>query len=872
MVHVTMSPFLINGRCARFFGCLLLVVVSFALPPKGFCQEEAANHSDAAGIDFFEKYVRPVFVEHCYSCHSEQADALEANLALDDPQGWINGGDNGPTITPGDASTSLLMKAIRYQTDGLQMPPDGPLDRQTVDRIEQWIERGAPSPSGRFRPANSSVSDPEAGKTHWAFQPLEINLPQVAATSWIRNPIDNFILSRLESDNLSPNPDAAARDLARRLYVQLTGLLPSDQQLRSFLDNSDPRSNDPRSVERLVDELLSSPAFGERFGRHWLDLARYSDSNGLDENFLFREAWRYRNWVIEGVNNDLAFDRFLLEQLAGDLLPYDNIEQRDRQRIATGFLLIGPKVLLGNPAENQRMEIADEQLDTIGKIVLGQTLGCARCHDHKFDPVPTRDYYALAGIFTSTAVMQQRYMLGEQRVMERLFGLGDTGQESNQAYETYWRERPQLNERVTQAAKALELLKGGDDAAIATAVAERPDSFAEGASSAEQSAQQRIAAQQAYHDQLQKQLQSPPSIPPRAMIAGEADNPVDEWIRLAGNYTRKGDQVPRGFLQVLQDPTEPKLTIPEQSSGRLELARWLTDPQRRSGQLAARVVANRIWHQLMGVGLVRTVDNFGRTGELPSHPELLDYLAHRLLESQWSIKRLVREIVLSHTFAVSSDQQPLAYAVDPDNRLLWRYHRRRLAPETLRDAVLSLTGQLDIRPLDSTVWYLGDQATAVGENKVRRRTDFNCRSVYLPVIRNDLPELFEIFDFANPHATTGARPQTMVPTQALFMLNSDLIMDTAAQLADKLLAQLQAEQAVQQNQPLMPLATHEAAKRIVTQVLQAEPREAEVLAIAEFIERQQSQPVNDDLHSQQLKAITLAYHAVLASSRFQFLD
>lgn len=867
MVHLAMPSFTINDRCARFFACLLLALVAFALPTKGFCQEEVVDDSDAEGIEFFEKYVRPVFVEHCYSCHSEQADSLEANLALDDSKGWIIGGDNGPAITPGDPSTSLLMKAIRYQTDGLQMPPAGPLDRQIVDRIEQWIVRGAPSPSGKFRPANSSVSDPEAGKSHWAFQPLEIKLPHVTATSWLRNPIDNFILSRLESDSVSPNPDAAKRDLARRLYVQLTGLLPSDQQLQTFLN-----SNDPRSVEKLVDELLSSPAFGERFGRHWLDLARYADSNGLDENFLFREAWRYRNWVIEAVNNDLPFDRFLLEQLAGDLLPYDDIEQRDRQRIATGFLLVGPKVLLGNPAENQRMEVADEQLDTVGKIVLGQTLGCARCHDHKFDPVPTRDYYALAGIFTSTAVMQQRYMLGEQRVMERLFGLGETGQELNHAYETYWRERPQLNERVTQAAKALELLKGGDDVAIAAAVAERPDSFAEGASSAEHSAEQRIAAQQTYHDQLQKQLHSPPPIPPRAMIAGEADKAADEWIRLAGNYTRKGDQVPRGFLQVLQDATEPAITIPEQSCGRIELAQWLTDPQRRSGQLAARVIANRIWHQLMGVGLVRTVDNFGRTGELPSHPELLDYLAHRLLENQWSIKRLVREIVLSHTFAISSDQQPSAYAVDPDNRLLWRYHRRRLDPETLRDAMLSLTDQLDNRPLDSTVWYLGDQATAVGENKVRRRTDFNCRSVYLPVIRNDLPELFEIFDFANPHATTGARPKTMVPTQALFMLNSDLIMDTAANLADKLLTQLQAEQAVQQDQPLMPPATHEAAKRIVAQVLQAEPREAEILAIAEFIERQQSQPVDDDLHSQRLKAITLAYQAVLASSRFQFLD
>lgn len=867
MVDVAMANFFNKHQFAGPFRYLLLIICGFAGPTLSWCQDGAVDALDAEGIEFFEKFVRPVFVEHCYACHSEQGGDLAGNLALDDPQAWLTGGDSGSAIVPGDASASLLLNALRYQTETLQMPPAGPLDSHVVERIEHWIARGAPSPKGKFRPASTPVSDPEAGKSHWAFRPLTATPTVLSGTSWPRTPIDSFVLTGLQSQGLQPNPDAAPRELARRLYLQLTGLLPTDQQLHDFLN-----SDDPRSVERLVDELLSSPAFGERFGRHWLDLARYADSNGLDENFLFREAWRYRNWVIEAVNDDLPFDRFLLEQIAGDLLPFASIEQRDRQRIATGFLLVGPKVLLGNPAENQRMEIADEQLDTIGKIVLGQTLGCARCHDHKFDPIPTRDYYALAGIFTSTEVMQQRYMLGEQRVMERLFGLGENGQELNVAYETYWRERPQLVEREKQVAATLQLLKEGNETRIAAAFAERRESFAGDFSPVDQTFEQRIAAQQSLLEQLQQQLQAPPVIPPRAMIAADSATLGDEWVRLAGQYTRKGEQIPRGFLQVLQDNPESELPISQHTSGRIELAQWLTDSHRRSGQLAARVLANRIWHQLMGVGLVRTVDNFGRTGESPSHPELLDFLARRLIDHEWSIKGLVREIVLSRTFALSSDYQPTAFSVDPENRLLWRYHRRRLDPETLRDALLSLSGQLDNRPLESTVWYLGDQATAVGDNKNRRRSDFPCRSIYLPVIRNDLPELFEIFDFADPHATTGARPQTMVPTQGLFILNSELMMDTASLLAERLLSQVEKEHAPQHVQQLTAEQTRDVAASIYMQVLQKVPSDSEVAAIADFIERQQALANESGDSQEMVKAVSLAVQAVLAASQFQFID
>jgi hypothetical protein len=602
----------------------------------------------------------------------------------------------------------------------------------------------------------------------------------VGSADWPRTALDGYVLEQLTAAELDPAPDADRRTLLRRTYLLLIGLPPTSEQTAEFLNDER-----PDAYEHLVDQLLSSPHFGERWGRHWLDLARYADSNGLDENFLFREAWRYRNWVIGAVNADVPFDRFILEQIAGDLLPFETIEQRDRQRIAAGFLVVGPKVLLGNKDQNQRMEIADEQLDTIGRAILGQTLGCARCHDHKFDPIPTADYYAMAGILTSTQVMERRYMLNEQRVMERLVGLGPDGDALDDAYEKYWREQPKIKERRKQVKAALDLMEKDDALALEELVRKNSDAVAEGVMDVAQTKEARVAAQKALLATLDEQLANATKIPPRAMIPSDRDSPADESIRLAGQFDRLGSKVPRGFLRVV---TDAEVRIPEGHSGRIELGHWLTDVHHGAGQLAARVVANRVWHHLIGRGLVRTVDNFGRTGEAPSHPELLDYLALQLTESGWSIKELVRQVVLSRTFAMSSQHDDKGLLVDPDNRLHWRAHRLRLSPEMLRDTMLAAAGELDLKPMESSVWYLGDQATAVGDNKNRRRTNFPCRSVYLPMIRNDLPELFGVFDFADPHAATGMRPETMVATQGLFLLNDESVMAAAEATARRLLA------------------------------------------------------------------------------------
>ncbi len=815
--------------------------------------EQPASPEELA---YFEAEIRPLLIARCYSCHSARAAKREGGLTLDSREGWAQGGDNGPAIVPGDPDASRLIRAVRYTDPDLQMPPDKSLPAEAIAKLERWVRQGAfdPRTAADASPKLENPSDPVAGRDHWAFRPLAAPVvPNVAAKSWPRSSVDAFVLASLEAANLSPAPDADRHDLLRRVYVQLVGLPPTAEQVREFL--ADTR---PDALERVVDRLLAQPQFGERWGRHWLDLARYADSNGLDENFLFREAWRYRNWVIEAVNADLPFDRFVLEQLAGDLLPFESIPQRDQQRIAAGFLVIGPKVLLGIDANRQKMDVADEQIETIGRAILGQTLGCARCHDHKFDPVPTADYYALAGIFTSTQVMEERYMLGQQRVMERLVGLGAEGDAADGAYETFWRELPALKERQKQAQAGLELLQKNENPEAWPEFANKhPEAVAEGAADAGLAIEERVAAQRALVEQLTATIAQPPAIPPRAMIPGDTETPQDEAIRLAGQFDRSGDVIPRGFLRVVGDHSFP---IPAEQSGRLELGQWLTDGEHGAGRVAARVLANRAWHHLIGRGLVRTVDNFGRTGEPPTHPELLDHLARELIDSGWSLKHLVRTVILSRTFAQSSRHDEASHAIDPENKWLWRAHRRRLDPESLRDAMRLAAGELDITPRDSTVWYLEDQATAVGDNKNRRRTDFPCRSVYLPVIRNDLPELFDVFDFADPHATSGLRPQTMVATQGLFMLNDESVLAAADAIARRVLQQHSAGEPEQRVARMYELILGSPVD---------EPERAEVLAFVTAMEANLAAQGGEEAA---LRAWSLACQALLASSRFQVLD
>ncbi|MCR9295901.1 MAG: PSD1 and planctomycete cytochrome C domain-containing protein [bacterium] len=802
--------------------------------------------------EFFEKHIRPLFVQHCYDCHSVEA-GKEGGLHLDSKEAWLEGGHSGPALIPGDPAVSLLVRAVNYEDPDLRMPPDGKLAGREIQLLESWIRKGAEAPNSN--PASNSThvdpADPVLGREHWAFQPLTTSAALWKQRSPFSNsPIDTLINAQLQSKGLLPAPLASPAVLARRVHVLITGLPPTSDP-SDKLDTLD----DSTSYERLVDRLLASPRYGERWGRHWLDLARYADSNGLDENFLFREAWRYRNWVLAAWNQDLSWDQFITQQIAGDLLPYDDFEQRDRQRIAAGFLVIGPKVLLGNDDRERVMDVADEQLDTIGKALLGQTLGCARCHDHKFDPIPTQDYYALAGILTSTEVMERRYMLGQQRTMERLVGLGANGEQSDEAYEAYWREHKEFKEALKQAREALQLLKDDDQDALAQAIEKYPESVAEIAKDQALNREERIAGQLELVKKLEVQAEPVP-IPPRAMIPTDAASPKDEHIRLAGQFDRLGKEIPRGFLQVLSTQSQ---CIPEQQSGRMQLAEWLFDTERGAGQLVARVLANRIWMHMMGRGIVRTADNFGRTGESPTHPELLDYLAQRLIDSGWSVKSLIREIALSEAFRRSSQQVEQSHSRDPDNIFLWRAHRRRLSPEVLRDSMLAAADTLDLAKFESTVSYLGDQATAVGANKNRRRTDFPCRSVYLPVIRNDLPEIFDAFSFADPHATTGVRPQTLAASQGLYLMNDAFVVEASSKTAERLLRETDGS------------SDEHRVERLFEWLLISHPSQQEQQLLVDFVRSGRSTQDQESAADEKLLWSQIC-QSLFASSRFQILE
>ncbi|GBD37256.1 Xanthan lyase [bacterium HR36] len=878
--------------------------------------------SGQAGLDFFEKRIRPVLVAECYQCHSAQAEKLRGKLRLDSREAMLRGGSSGvPAVVPGKVEESLIIAALRH--DGLEMPPKKKLPAAVIADFEHWIRLGAPMPA---EAAGNVAGTPEAGRQHWAFQPLRrVAVPAVRHSAWPRTAVDRFLLAAMEAKGVVPLADADRHTLLRRLYFDLIGLPPTPEEIAAFVAD-----NSPDAWEKVVDRLLASPHFGERWGRHWLDVVRYADSNGKDEDFTFYQAWRYRDYVIASFNRDKPYDQFVREQIAGDLMPAESQQQRDERLIATGFLVIGPKVLAERDKAKLKMDVVDEQLDTLGKALLGLSLGCARCHDHKFDPISTREYYALAGIFTSTITLEG--IKGNNVVISGWVErpLGADGEKRLREYLTFAKKLQPLRDQLNKAQaelkaaesktgmRSVSALRGivvddtqaqkigewkastyaqpyvgqgyvHDDRAgkgqkriiytpklpkageyevlisyttgdsrdtrvpviirhsrgetvvhvnqrqkpnvdglfqrlgvfhfeagtsgsvtisnahttghvIADAVLFRPaGELAKDAAMQEmltgvpESVAEQIRALRQRVEQLQKEMadlekQRPPQ-PEMCMSVREAPTPGNCRIHIRGNHEQLGPEVPRGFLEVLTNGTPP--TIPPDQSGRLQLAEWLTI---HAHPLLARVMVNRIWQHLFGEGLVASVDNFGTTGDKPTHPELLDYLADEFIRHGWSVKGLIRQLVLSRAYQLSSRvPEPLSaqlkhnMTVDPENQLLWRAHRKRLEAEVIRDVILCFSGQLDLTMGGSTVaefseWAVGPNARAKPDTEKIRR-----RSVYFPLIRNDLPPLFQVFDFANADVTTGRRDVTNVPSQALLLLNSPFVLEQARLGAQRLL-------------------------------------------------------------------------------------
>ena len=742
--------------------------------------------------EFFESRVRPVLAIKCHQCHSKQAKILYSNLRVDDRAALLSGGARGPAIIPGDPAASQLIQAVRYEN--LEMPPAGRLPEDQIEALVRWVEMGAPWPDLEV---SGGVNTPDgqtnlsASQSHWAWKPVQkASPPAVRNKSWPADPIDNFIMKKLEAEGLNPSSEADRYTLLRRVYFDLIGLPPEPEDIKSFA-----RDDSELAFEKVVDWLLRSPGFGERWGRHWLDLTSYADSLGQGRRIPAREAWRYRDYVINAFNSDKPYDRFVQEQVSGDVLPWKTDDQRREQIVATGFLAIGPWAVVDADKEKLRMDVVDHQLDTLGRALQGLTLGCARCHDHKFDPIPTREYYALAGIFRSTRTLNGRISGGFSDVNRVL--LPETPSElrkralaTEEYQETLHRFLSEYEavesekKRLTDQQKALEEAGAETKDGLEKEIKEIEKKLKE--------AKDRI-----------RLLEFRRPGPAMAIAVQDREVPEDCRVNISGDPHNLGEEVPRGFPSVASPSPAGRIDSHrnlkglyegfQKSSGRLELAEWLIDPQNR---LLARVMVNRIWHHLFGAGLVRTVDNFGAGGEPPSHPELLDHLATRFVELGWSVKGMIREIVLTRTYRQASRHKLKGHEVDPDNRLLWRANRRRLEAESLRDSVLAISGALDrtrggpTLPLDIPESIVLGFPTALTQDAKVNEQFLYRRTIYLPSLRkNQLPQLdmLNLFDFADPDQTIGARSVTTVPTQSLYLMNSSFLREQSFLTARTLL-------------------------------------------------------------------------------------
>lgn len=953
----------------RFFSRVLLAVCGLLLADNAAANEPAsvdpvangAAVSDAAGIEFFETHVRPILVDHCYECHS--GDEASGGLLLDSRQATFTGGDTGPAVVSGQPDTSLLIRAVRYDNRDLQMPPQNRLSDAQIATLEKWISLGVPDP----RETSSSKPQPDGmaiaeGREFWSFQPIvKPAIPELADSSWVRTPIDTFVLSSLQAKGLSPAPAADRRTLIRRVTYDLIGLPPTTQEVESFV--ADPS---PDAFEKVVERLLASQQYGIRWGRHWLDVVRYADSNGLDENLAFGNAWRYRDYVVDAFNHDKPFDQFVVEQLAGDLLPDANQETKT----ATGFWVLGAKVLAEPDREKLEMDTIDEQLDATGKALLGMTIGCARCHDHKFDPIKQSDYYSLAAILKSTKTFGDSNTGAIKHWHEHIFAteeelaaIKETEAEiaKKKSAASTFKNQAVAKLRDEARGKATEYLVAATKVGLEMSlrqvqkIAETYDLhprilhhcrrhlhfhqddpvFQPWHEMAQSSTTEHAAAVERYYRPLMslaeqpvqtpessgtKQVSEPASdsglhrdaaqsaiqdasgflaVPPKPEFAFDAetlaqyDRLMEEArvfesgspdiaaamgvsdgeitpslpIHIRGSHLSLGQPVDRAFPAVMRSENS-EWPFPEDQSGRLELARWITSADH---PLTARVYVNRIWRWHFGRGIVKSTENFGVLGDRPSHPLLLDWLASTLIQNGWSTKALHRLILASNTYQMASshpgewvptDPDELASParinpaeLDPENRLLWKFRLQRLEAEQIHDSILATSGQLDRTMHGKTVPLRNRQFVFNHTSVDHTKYDSLRRAIYLPVIRNNLFTTFEQFDFPDPTMPTGDRNSTVVAPQALLLMNSEMVIDAADSLARELLATSASDSS--------------RIETVYLRVLGRRPDPVETDLASAFLDGLQNTGGSDALSSRQ--AWSLLCQSLLACNEFIYL-
>jgi hypothetical protein len=719
-------------------GWLLTALVVFAEEPPPADRAPTADQ-----LAFFERQIRPLLIEHCYKCHSGEAKEIGGELQLDSRAAMRRGGQSGPVVVPGQPDQSRLIQAVRYNDALLQMPPDGKLPQRAIDALVEWVRIGAPDPrDGGPAPARATPA-PAVKRSWWSFQPLAAPLvPPVRDETWPLGDVDRFVLARLEAQGLSPAPPADRLTLIRRATFDLTGLPPDPADVEAFV--SDPS---PDAFAKVVDRLLASPQYGERWGRHWLDVVRYADTSGCNGDFPIVDAYRYRNYVIDSFNRDKPYDEFLREQLAGDLLPAESDEDRFENLIATGYLAISRR--FSSLGEEFHLTL-DDTVDNLGKAILALTVSCARCHDHKFDPIPQADYYALYGIFQSTT-----YAFPGTEIYRHTQNLAPLV--SAERYQS------ELGTALAQMVK------------LDAAIFETYSAMAEMDTGQEKEAlRAKWKSMQKQRDEMVKQLPSHD----RAFGASEG-TPHNSRIHVKGDPKNLGPEVRRGFLQAFGGECLPDA---HSGSGRDALADWVTGV---ASPLAARVIVNRVWLHHFGRGIVRTPDDFGTRGDPPTHPELLDYLARQFLASGWSFKPLHRALMLSRAYQMAVISQAEYALRDPDNRWLWTFNRRRLEAEEIRDAMLVVSGSVDYsiggpHPFPPEIeWRYTQHKPFVDDFPTNRRT------VYVMQQRIRQQPYLAVFDGADTNAATGLRKVSTVAPQALFMLNSEFAHLQAAAFADR---------------------------------------------------------------------------------------
>jgi mono/diheme cytochrome c family protein len=858
-----------------------------------------ANRSASAGpadaVEFFESKIRPLLANNCFICHGPKMQMV--GLDLSTASGFFKGSDNGPVVIKGDPENSRFIQAVGYQGK-IKMPPAGKLQDQQIDDLRDWVRMGAPWPASvaaaDVAAGNAREPHEPAEREFWAFRPVKkVVPPAVRNSSWIKTPVDHFILAKLEEKGIDPASHAGKLALLRRATFGLTGLPPTEQEIEEFLTDSS-----PDAFSKVVDRLLTSPRYGECWGRHWLDVARFAESTGADEDRRYPYAWRYRDYVIDSFNRDLPYDQFIMEQVAGDLLPaMKSGEVNINGVVATGFLALGPKPIAQQDKVKMVYDVVDEQIDVMSKAFLALTISCARCHDHKFDPISSKDYYSLASIFASTRSFKkiegtvsqfyveplvsrsvyQKYEACQKKIGARMMEIDWIREEEAAGYarrlssrmadymvaawKVYeqgaspaelaseqgldlavlerwvgylrpdgevkphlarWRavqeslltatakdyqDQFQIMAKEWQNALAdwkskieaareshteipekpkfdggkdrlfSELAFGSVDPGNGKIV--RPGPLALPERSPEQlfsaESRERLAALRQDVEELKKA--SPPE-PPMACAVAEGQS-ITQRIFMRGNHDTQGEEVPKGVPQILveQQPFDLR-----QGSGRLELAKWLADPK---NPLTARVMANRLWQWHFGEGLVRTPSNYGKMGLRPTHPELLDYLAGRFIESGWSIKAMHRLLMLSNTYQMSSQVTREKAEADPSNELWSHFNRRRLTVEEIRDSFLGLDGTLDLTMGGSLQTYNdtedGNERPSFSLPQTKRRT------VYLPLRRSNLFSLLNLFDFGDATSSSDGRTRSNVAPQALFMMNSDFMSERSRCFAEFLL-------------------------------------------------------------------------------------